>query len=66
MPVVAHNAVTAKTHAVTGDAVGEDGFKRREILRLFEDAQPTVRTVQCVINNMALRDSLGSAHTAKL
>jgi len=49
MPVVAHNAVAAKTHRKPLQPFSQNLLKRRKIVRLLEYPQPAVGTVENVI-----------------
>ena len=53
MPVVAHDAVTAKPHIYACKALCEDPFKGEEVGGLLEDACSHVGTVDDVVNNAA-------------
>ena len=62
VPVIGHDAIAAKPHVVTGDAVGKYGPECLEILLLFEDAETAVGTIQCVIDDITLGNTLRSTH----
>lgn len=62
MPVVAHQAVAAQPHPKPLDTLGQHRLKRRKILRRLEDPQPTVGTVEDMINDVAFVDSFLSWH----
>jgi hypothetical protein len=62
MPVITHNAVTAKTHRKLLDGLGQNLFKGDKIIRVLEYLQPAVGAVQNVINNISFGYSFGSWH----
>jgi len=62
MPVVAHYAITTKTHLKAFDSFAEYPLERLKVQVFFENPQPTVRTIQNVINNISLCDSSSSRH----
>lgn len=62
MPVIAHDAVAAKTHLHTFKARRKDAFKRLKVGSLFEYPQPAVSTVKNMINNSANTLSSGTWH----
>jgi hypothetical protein len=62
MPVITHNAVTAKTHRKLLGAFRENLLKRLKVGRLLKYPEPAVGTVQNVIYNISFSYSFWSWH----
>jgi hypothetical protein len=58
MPVIAHDAVTAKTHVIAGKTFCNDFFKGHEIARLAKNTQPAVGTIDNMVKITTLSYSL--------
>lgn len=62
VPMVPHDAISAKTHRNTRKPFGKNTFKRRKIVGLFENAQTPIRTIHNMIYNIARIFTFATRH----
>ena len=62
MPVITHHAIGQKSNSCPRDGFLKNTFERFVVFRFRKDRQPTIRTIQNVVNPSASRSSFRSTH----